>query len=136
MASVQWKYVSPLQDSTEIEALEIKYHYPLPEDLKACVLAHNGGTPSPCLFDFGENKNMVFGGLLSFNADDPDSVHGYIELFRSADGRNLAMFPFGIDPAGNFLCLRSGSVVFYDHEAARALPVCGSFTQFLDCLHA
>lgn len=135
MKNIQWKYVSPLREHSEVEALEIKYHYPLPNDLKDCIREHNAGVPSPCLFDFGENKGKVFGGLLSYNTDDLDSVYDFVGLFQGGDKSRLSMFPFGIDPAGNFLCVKDNKIVFYDHETEKISPVCDTFTQFLKMLH-
>ena len=50
--------------------------------------------------------------LLSFNKGDADSVYDYIGLFKNEDGTKLKMFPFGLDPFGNFFCVKKdGSVV-------------------------
>ena len=64
---IEWYYVSPLKVGTEVEVLELKYFNPIPTDLKDCIKKNNGGMPSPSKFDLGEKKDMVFGGLLSFN---------------------------------------------------------------------
>ncbi len=135
MANIQWKYVSPLKEGTEVDVMEIKYHYPLPDDLKNCIQEHNGGVPVPCCFDFGDNKDKVFGGLLSFNEADTDSIYDFVGLFHNKDKSGLTMFPFGLDPAGNFLCVKDKKIVFYDHETARVFPICNTFTQLLEKLH-
>ena len=135
MKKIQWKYVSPLREKSAVDVLEIKYHYPLPDDLKSCILENNAGVPSPCLFDFGENKGKVFGGLLSYNPDDLDNIYEFIELFWNESNSNLSMFPFGIDPAGNFLCVKDKKVVFFDHETGNAIPICDTFMQLLEMLH-
>ena len=135
MENICWKYVSPLKVKSAVDVLEIKYHYPLPDDLKKCILEYNAGVPSPCLFDFGENKNKVFGGLLSYNTDDLDNIYDFVALFENQDKSGLSMLPFGIDPAGNFICLKDEKIVFYDHETERAILICDTFTQFLEMLH-
>ncbi|MBO5237347.1 MAG: SMI1/KNR4 family protein [Lachnospiraceae bacterium] len=135
MADITWKYVSPLKDESELEALELKYCYKLPEDLKTCIIENNAGTPSLVTFDMGENKRMVFGGLLSFNKDDMDSIYDFICLFETDGGKKLKMFPFGIDPAGNFLCIKEGNIVFYNHEEDRSIFICKTFTDFLNMLY-
>ncbi len=48
---------------------------------------------------------MVFGGLLSFNKEETDSFFDYVTLFEKESGKRLKMFPFGLDPAGNFFCI-------------------------------
>ena len=135
MENICWKYVSPLKEKSAVDVLEIKYHYPLPDDFKKCILEYNAGVPSPCLFDFGENKNKVFGGLLSYNIDDLDNIYDFVALFENQDKSGLSMLPFGIDPAGNFICLKDEKIVFYDHETERAILTCDTFTQFLVMLH-
>ena len=135
MAKIAWKYVSPLKDGTEVEILEIKYRFMLPDDLKECLAENNAGTPSLSTFDFGENKGMVFGGLLSFNEGDTDSFYDYVSLFEKADGKGLKMFPFGLDPAGNFFCLKDDKIVLYDHETDKSVKICNSFADFLEMLY-
>lgn len=135
MDSLMWKYVSPLKKKFEVKMLEIQYCYQLPEDLKSCIMEYNAGVPSRSSFDMGENKGMVFGGLLSFNEGDEDSIYDYIGLFEIEPRKKLKMFPFGVDPAGNFLCVKEGKIVFYDHETDRTIPVCDTFTQFLSMLY-
>lgn len=134
--AITWKYVSPLKDSSEVDVLELKYCYMLPEDLKECIVKNNAGVPSSSTFDLGENKEMVFGGLLSFNEGDVDSIYDYISLFETDDGKGLKMFPFALDPAGNFFCIENGKVVFYDHEMDKTTVICNTFTEFLNMLYA
>lgn len=135
MSKVEWKYVSPIQNDADIDALEIKYHYALPSDLKECIVKNNAGMPNPAKFDTAKSKNMVFGGLLSFNEGDADSVYDYVDLFLLQDGRSLKMFPFGLDPFGNFYCIKEKKVVFYDQEEERAEVIADTFTKFLEMLH-
>lgn len=135
MADLKWKYVSPLKEGTEVEAAEMKYHFKLPEDLRVCLTKHNAGVPSLSTFDFGENKEMVFGGLLSFNKDDLDCFYDYVSLFERADGKGLKMFPFALDPAGNFFCVKDNKIVLYNHETDETIAICETFTQFLDMLY-
>ena len=134
--AITWKYVSPLKDSSEVDVLELKYCYMLPEDLKECIVKNNAGVPSLSTFDLGENKEMVFGGLLSFNEGDVDSIYDYISLFETDDGKGLKMFPFALDPAGNFFCIENGKVVFYDHEMDKTTVIGNTFTEFLNMLYA
>jgi hypothetical protein len=133
--SVQWKYVSALKDESLIDQVQIQYAFRIPDDLKDCIRKNNGGTPSPSTFDFGENKNKVFGGLLSFNEGEPDSIYDYAGMFREKGEIGVKMLPFGIDPAGNLICVRDGKIVFYDHETDEVFPICDTFTDLLSMLH-
>ena len=135
MANLTWKYVSPLKEGSEVDVLELKYCFVLPEDLKECIVKNNAGVPSLAVFVVGENKGMIFGGLLSFNEGDVDSIYDYIHLFETDDGKSLKMLPFALDPAGNFLCIENNKVVLYDHEQDCTIVVSDTFTSFLSMLY-
>jgi len=135
MANLNWKYVSALKEGGEVDMMELKYHFRLPEDLKKCLEENNAGVPSKSTFDMGENTGMVFGGLLSFNDGDTDSFYDYVSLFEKLDGKGLKMFPFALDPAGNFFCVEDNKIVLYDHETDETMVICDTFTEFLDMLY-
>lgn len=130
MNSISWKYVSPLKDTAAINKIEKKYHYVLPEEFKSCVLQNNAGMPSRSILKRPENE-YVFGGLMSFNKDDADNIYDFIELFEVDDGKELKLFPFGLDPFGNFYCFNNGKVVYYDHETDQSKIIAESFAEFL-----
>lgn len=133
---IEWKYVSPLKVGMEVEVLELKYSNPVPADLKDCIKQNNGGMPSLSKFDLGEKEAMVFGGLLSFNEGDDDSFYDFVGEFETEDKTRLTMFPFGLDPFGNFYCIKENKVVFFDHESNDVIPVADTFTELLGMLYA
>lgn len=135
MADLKWKYVSPLKDDTEVEVIELKYHFMIPVDLKECIVENNAGVPSLSTFDLGENTAMVFGGLLSFNKGEMNSFFDYVGLFEKEDGKSLKMFPFALDPAGNFFCIENNKVVLYNHEDGKTIVVADTFSTFLNMLY-
>jgi hypothetical protein len=136
-AKVIWKYVHGLKDRSAADMLAIDYCFRLPESLKACIREHNAGMPVPSKIDSPSGSKYVFGGLLSFNKGDADSVYDYIGLFKNEDGTRLKMFPFGLDPFGNFFCVKKdGSVVFWNHEDGAEEQVSPSFDDFVASLHA
>ena len=136
-ANVTWKYVHELKDDSAADMLEIDYWFRRPKSLKACVREHNAGMPVPSKIDSPFGNRYVFGGLLSFNEGDADSVYDYIGLFKNEDGTGLKMFPFGLDPFGNFFCVKKdGSVVFWNHEDGAEDLVSASFEEFISSLHA
>lgn len=135
MSKIEWKYISPIKNDADIDVLEIKYHYALPADLKECIIKNNAGMPNPAKFDTKDSKNRIFGGLLSFNEGDTDSIYDYIDLFVLQDGSGLKMFPFGLDPFGNFYCVKDNKIVFYEHESDKGEVISDSFKKFLDMLH-
>ena len=131
---VEWKYISPLRVGTEVEVLELKYYNPVPDDLKECIKQNNGGMPSLARFSLSK-KELIFGGLLSFNAGDNDSIYDFIAEFETGDKSRLTMLPFGLDPFGNFFCIKDQKVVFFDHESDSVIPIADTFSAFLDALH-
>lgn len=118
-----------------MKILELKYHFMIPDDLKECIIKNNAGVPSLSTFDFGENNAMVFGGLLSFNEGETDSFFDYVNIFEKEDGKSLKMFPFALDPAGNFFCVENGKIVLYKHEEDRTIVICDTFSDFLNMLY-
>lgn len=135
MSNITWKYVSPLKNENAIKEIEEKYFVVIPEDLKACIVHHNAGVPSPSTFDIGEKKGMVLGGLLSFNKGDLDSIYDYIDLFVCDECKKIKMLPFALDPAGNFICIMDNVVVYYNHETDKTVTISNSFTDFLEILY-
>lgn len=136
MSKIEWKYVTPLKDESILEDLEIKMCFPIPSDLIECVKVNNAGMPSCSKFDLADKKAMVFGGLLSFNEGDEDSFFDYVDMFRDSQTGKLLLFPFGLDPFGNFFCIKDKKVVFFDHESNAVLPIADTFTQFIKMLYS
>lgn len=134
MTNINWKYVSPLNQGKEVTYfnLEIKYHFELPTDLKDCIKVNNGGIPDKSKFKTVDNE-LVFGGLLSFNDGDTDSVYTYIHLFE-VESNTVSMFPFGLDPFGNFFCIKDGKVVLFNHEEGTTMVLADDFTKFVSML--
>ncbi len=134
MSKMEWKYVIPLKDEEILEDLEIKLCFPIPSDLMACIKKDNGGMPSKAKLVLREGKTLIFGGLLSFNEGDEDSFFNYINMFKDTQSGKLLMFPFGLDPFGNFYCIQKGKVIFFDCESNTTISLAESFTEFLDML--
>lgn len=135
MQTIEWKYTSKLKTGNEIDVLEIKYHFKLPDDLKECIKKNNAGMPYPSKFDAGTSKNRVFGGLLSFNEGEDDSVYDFISLFETDKKNELIMFPFGLDPFGNIYCVKDDKIVLWNHEEDSVEIISDSFTEFTNMLH-
>lgn len=137
MKNILWKYEKPLADGRILEEIEKKYNFFIPEDLKQAIIKHNGGVPDLCRFDLGKEKEKVFGGFLSFFADAIDSFFEFVDLFVNESNDSLELFPFGLDPAGNFFCVdREKNIVFWFHEIEDCvIKICDSFSDFLELLY-
>lgn len=80
------------------------------------------------------STEKVFGAVLSFNKneEDTDSVFTALEVI---DDKNI--FPFAIDPFGNYICLNLEKqvVVFGDHETNEVLSTNQELETFLRGLY-
>lgn len=135
MMKIEWDCVKPLKNEKAVDVLEIKYAFKLPDDLKKCIKENNAGVPSPCAFDLGNNKGKIFASLLSFNREDADNVYDFLGGCETPDKKRLERFPFGIDPAGNLLCVENDKIVFYYCEREKSYTICESFTELMTLLH-
>ncbi len=133
MKNIKWEYVSPIKENA-IEDFESKYNVDIPEDLKKVILKNNGGMPSVSAIDNSNGDTYVFGGLLSFNDGDDDCVYDFVDMFIDEDDR-LSMLPFGLDPFGNFYCIKDNKVVFYNAEEDTTELMADSFSDFVDGLY-
>ena len=135
MQIVEWKYIPKHKTGNEVDVLEMKYHYKLPDDLKECIKKNNAGMPYPSKFDTATSKNKVFGGLLSFNKGEDDNIYDFITLFESVKKNELSMFPFGLDPFGNIYCVKDDKIVLWNHEEEVEEFISESFSDFLNMMH-
>lgn len=114
MKELTWKYVKALKNQDTVDEFLRKYNITLPTELVKCVTVNNGGRPSVKIFDTDKGKEYVFKALLSYNADDTESIHTvYPKLFEG-----MKLFPIGSDTSGNFVCydLVTGEYVLWKHE--------------------
>ncbi|MDE6084657.1 MAG: SMI1/KNR4 family protein [Muribaculaceae bacterium] len=129
--SIQWKYSSPVEES-EILAVAKKHNISLPNYLIQMIMVGNNGSPSPKKFFYEGGKNEdVFKTLLSYNPHDVENVYSALDELKEMP----SLYPFGNDPAGNFICLNGTKVVLWKHEINQAVPVSDSVQLFFEGLH-
>lgn len=133
MNNLKWEYVSPIKNNA-IENFKSMYNVDIPADLFNVIKLNNGGMPSLSAIDNLQGKAYVFGGLLSFNDGDDDSVYDFIDMFVDENNK-LKMLPFGLDPFGNFYCIKENKVVFYNAEEDTTELMAETFTDFLNALY-
>lgn len=126
-----WKYKIDLEDKAVFSEIEQSRGIEIPEDLKQLVIDENAATPEKYCFMVGNNER-VFGAVLSFNKADDDTVFEALDVVKDKN-----IFPFGIDPFGNYICLnlKSEEVVFWDHETDRIEPTGNKLKQFIESLY-
>lgn len=129
MNNINWKFVIPMEDKEAIEKIEKKYNVLLPNDLKECIRDNNAGYPDKKVFDTEISKERIFKDLLSYNKEDDENIYQFEELFH------VNLIPFGLDPAGNILCIDENKIVLYLHETEQKEYVSNNFTEFLRKLY-
>ena len=114
---MEWKYVKPLKKPTAISEFLRKYHIVLPQDSVELLQKYNGGRPANKRILTVNNREYVFKTLLSYNADDIETIYRvYPEPFRK-----LGLLPVASDAAGNYVCFdqTTNFWVLYNHETDR-----------------
>jgi hypothetical protein len=118
---ISWKYVKALKKESLVDDFLDREGIRLPDQLKEIIKKQNGGRPSETSIITSDGKEHVFQSLLSYNANDPETVYdAYDSYFRGK-----SCFPIGTDPAGNFICFdtEEGSFVFFDHESEKGIRI-------------
>lgn len=126
---MNWKYVKPtsFENVKEIEKL---YGIELTDSLKALIFEANNGRPELDTFDTVSGKGKQFKKILSYNKDDTENMYSCIDLFK-----DTKLFPFGDDPAGNYICMDGDKVVFFNHESGETEFVANSLKDFIYSLY-
>lgn len=131
MNTMIWKRGSKIDESVIKEA-EDTFNIKYPEDYKNIVREYNNARPTINTFDTEVSKEHVFKKLLSLKKDDIETVYKAKQVLSSIDN---SLIPFGLDPAGNFLCFKNGSIYYWLHEDDTIRKVANNFSDFIDSLY-
>jgi len=132
MGLMKWKRVKPLKSEDAISETERKYNISIPYELRQCITQNNGGRPVPNTISIGNGQETDVKCLLSYNADDKESVYPVIKFFfEKYEG---TLLPFAMDSSGNYFCLKGSNVVLWTQDTD-VIPVSNNFTSFLDGLY-
>lgn len=128
---IHWKYASPVDMNTVI-AVAHSHNISLPSLLVKMIMEGNNGSPSKRKFFYNDNKNEdVFKTMLSYNPNDVENVYSALAELHNTS----SLYPFGNDPAGNFICLDGSKVVLWKHETHIIVPISNSVESFFNSLH-
>ena len=146
-SSLEWRGGAVI-DKTRIHAIETQLGVRFPEDYRACVLVHDGGSPDKTEFPYIHPELGEFGGcfgaLLRLGAHGEDSLLWTLEAI--SDRLPTKVIPFMEDPGGDCVCFDFRAVdnkdvepplVYWTHDCPpeRSLtPLARSFTEFLEML--
>lgn len=129
--NITWKRGSHIDESV-INEVETTFGISLPDDYKKVIADNNNARPSISTFNTEVSKEHVFKKLLSLKNEDIENVYKAKKILSTVDE---SLFPFANDPAGNLICLKNGTVVYWLHEDDSILKVANSFTEFLSSLY-
>ncbi len=131
MSTMIWKRGSRIDDSIIKEAEET-FNVKYPEDYKNVVREYNNARPTINTFDTDVSKEHVFKKLLSLKKNDIETVYKAKYILSTIDN---SLIPFGLDPAGNFLCFKKGVIYYWLHEDDAVRKVANNFSDFIDSLY-
>lgn len=133
-----WEDVIPLEDRKLIDAYEEKTGFRFPESFRACVCAHNAGSPQKPVFG---PKDRVFHRLYSFNQDDKSSIWKQNDWNGrqrdwNTDGQAEPYIAFGDTCFGDWVCFdrRDGKIVLFDHDTCAVETEAENFDEFINSL--
>jgi cell wall assembly regulator SMI1 len=134
-----WPQTLPLT-MDKLRAAETRLGVRFPQDYVDCVLHHQGQTPEPCTFDFGDGYSSVFNVLYHYEVSPSTSSQQAAQESLAVGGVPAGVVAIAGDPAGNHLCLdfranaAAPTIVLLDYEAAGEnplVPVADSFSELL-----
>lgn len=118
---VKWNYTDERIGTDEFIGVESAWNVKLPQDYIECATYNHGGSPDPEEF-LVEDRARVFGTLLSYCKSSPDNIMKVYNGIKDQLPRGI--FPFGCDPAGNYICFDyrksdiNPCIIFWEHELA------------------
>ena len=128
---ITWKRGSKIDESI-IKEVETTFGVTLPNAYKSIVIENNNARPSIFTFDTESSREHVLKKLLSLKKEDIETIYKAKKVLSKIDN---TLIPFANDPAGNYLCFKGDSVVYWLHEDNSISKVANSFTEFLAKLY-
>ena len=130
---IKWNYKIDLSDPSVFREIERKRGITIPKELKELIIQGNAATPEKYKFMIHTTEH-VLGAMLSFNKGekDTDTVFSALDVITDSN-----LFPFAIDPFGNYICLdiKNGEVAFWEHETGRTVLTGQKLIPFFEKLY-
>lgn len=121
MSTIEWQFSDEPVEVDYVIRIGNDVGFKFPKDYVNCLAINNGANVEPELFEV-DNKEKVFGTLLSFNDDNDEFIVSVFKSYKKSLPKEL--IPFAFDPAGNLICFdykddeNNPIVVFWEHENA------------------
>lgn len=161
MNTIEWQFADETVSEAYVVNIGEDFGVKFPKDYVSCVAINNGANVEPELFSV-ENREKVFGTLLSFDKENDEFIVDVYKSYKNTLPNKVV--PFAFDPAGNLICFDykdhedNPIVIFWEHENAWEIEmlireeglteeqaeerarenvfyVAATFSEFLDKLH-
>ena len=137
--AIEWSDPMPPPSSDKVAATERLAAFKFPADfLEFCDTFH-GGFPDPDEIEVVGFGRTMINQVLPFDDDEEESIRSIGTVFAAVEGLPEGLVPFASEPGGNYFCFSAGhtgdmEIVFWFHEENRVLPVCGTFSEFVELI--
>lgn len=132
--------------SEMLDQVEKRLNIQLPDQYRQFLLRHNGGTPTPNLFECADGGGSFVHKFLAIHDGPYDNFERESLSFWANKSVPDNIVPIACDAFGNYVCLSvsgadAGSIYFWNHEKQRGKAsyknlrlIAESFDQFLASL--
>ena len=135
---MEWRYVKPLKSVELIDEFEKMVGFEFVQSFRECVMANNGGRPSKQIFDTNKTRGRDLKSFLSFNREDIENVWDDYEWNgEKFEEIGKIYIPFATSNFGDPIAfdIKTGHVIFVDHETLEIEQIAETFEEFLNKLY-
>jgi len=137
--AIEWTDPMSPPSSDKVASTEELVGFEFPADFLAFCDTFHGGFPDPDEIEVDGFGRTMVNQVLPFDDDEEESIRSIGTVFAAVEGLPEGLFPFASEPGGNYFCFvtrQNGGteIVFWFHEENRVLPVCGTFSEFIELI--
>lgn len=131
MEGQKWNNIDSLHDRSQLDDVEIRFKYKLPDDFREFLMKYNGSSPlNNIIIVPGGIGPVILDHFISFNKNSEDSIYSKGNLLGNG------FFPFAMTPEGLIFMFEksSGRVYLSNPEIMESYYVTDSFTKLISKL--
>lgn len=131
MEGQNWRNIDPLHDRSQLDEVEIRYKYKLPDDFREFLMKYNGGRPDNNIIVVpGGIGPMILDHLISFNKNSEESIYSMGNVLGNG------FFPFALTPEGLIFMFEksSGRIYLSNPKIMESYYVTDTFGKFISKL--